>query len=666
MALDSKTPKGPLADKWTQHKSNINLVSPANKRLIDVIVVGTGLAGASASATLAELGYNVKTFCFQDSPRRAHSIAAQGGINAAKNYQGDGDSTYRLFYDTIKGGDYRSREANVHRLAEVSTNIIDQCVAQGVPFARDYGGLLDNRSFGGVLVSRTFYAKGQTGQQLLLGAYSAMNRQIGRGKIKMYNRHEMMDLVLVDGKARGIIARNLVNGKLERHSAHAVVMASGGYGNVFFLSTNAMGSNVSAAWKIHKKGAHFANPCFTQIHPTCIPVSGEHQSKLTLMSESLRNDGRIWVPKKLDDVKAIREGKLKPTEITEEDRDYYLERRYPAFGNLVPRDVASRAAKERCDEGYGVNKTGEAVYLDFAASIERYGKEQAHVKGLDEKDAALVKKLGQDVVRAKYGNLFQMYEKIVDQNPYETPMMIYPAVHYTMGGVWVDYNLMTSIPGCYAIGEANFSDHGANRLGASALMQGLADGYFVLPYTIGDYLAEDIRTGAIDTDLPEFKKAEESVKAQLDAFLKNQGTQTVDYFHKKLGKIMWDKCGMSRNVKRLKEAITEIKALREEFYKNVKVPGTATEFNPELAKAARVADFLELGELFAKDALERNESCGGHFREESQTTEGEALRDDENFTFVSAWEYKGEPSKAKLHKEQLDYEEIEVKTRSYK
>ena len=666
MALDSKIPKGPLADKWTQHKSNINLVSPANKRLIDVIVVGTGLAGASASATLAELGYNVKTFCFQDSPRRAHSIAAQGGINAAKNYQGDGDSTYRLFYDTIKGGDYRSREANVHRLAEVSTNIIDQCVAQGVPFARDYGGLLDNRSFGGVLVSRTFYAKGQTGQQLLLGAYSAMNRQIGRGKIKMYNRHEMMDLVLVDGKARGIIARNLVNGKLERHSAHAVVIASGGYGNVFFLSTNAMGSNVSAAWKIHKKGAHFANPCFTQIHPTCIPVSGEHQSKLTLMSESLRNDGRIWVPKKLDDVKAIREGKLKPTEIAEEDRDYYLERRYPAFGNLVPRDVASRAAKERCDEGYGVNKTGEAVYLDFAASIERYGKEQAHVKGLNENDAALVKKLGQDVVRAKYGNLFQMYEKIVDQNPYETPMMIYPAVHYTMGGVWVDYNLMTSIPGCYAIGEANFSDHGANRLGASALMQGLADGYFVLPYTIGDYLAEDIRTGTIDTDLPEFEKAEASVKAQLDAFVNNKGTHTVDYYHKILGKIMWDKCGMSRNIKGLKEAITEIKALREDFYKNVKVPGTTSEFNPELAKAARVADFLELGELFAKDALERNESCGGHFREESQTPEGEALRDDENFTFVSAWEYKGEPSKAKLHKEQLDYEEIEVKTRSYK
>ena len=530
--LDSKIPKGLMADKWTNHKSHINLVSPANKRLIDVIVVGTGLAGASASATLAELGYNVKTFCFQDSPRRAHSIAAQGGINAAKNYQGDGDSTYRLFYDTIKGGDYRSREANVHRLAEVSTNIIDQCVAQGVPFARDYGGLLDNRSFGGVLVSRTFYAKGQTGQQLLLGAYSAMNRQIGRGKIKMYNRHEMMDLVVVDGKARGIIARNLVNGQIERHGAHAVVIASGGYGNVFFLSTNAMGSNVSAGWKIHKKGAHFANPCFTQIHPTCIPVSGDHQSKLTLMSESLRNDGRIWVPKNIDDVKAIREGKLKPTEIAEENRDYYLERRYPAFGNLVPRDVASRAAKERCDAGYGVNKTGEAVYLDFASAIMRYGKEQAHVKGLNENDQALVKKLGQDVVRAKYGNLFQMYEKIVDQNPYETPMMIYPAVHYTMGGVWVDYNLMTSIPGCYAIGEANFSDHGANRLGASALMQGLADGYFVLPYTIGDYLADDIRTGTIDTNTPEFDAAEKAVKDQIDAFVNNNGKNSVDSYHR--------------------------------------------------------------------------------------------------------------------------------------
>ena len=664
--LDSKIPKGPLANKWTNHKSHINLVSPANKRLIDVIVVGTGLAGASASATLAELGYNVKTFCFQDSPRRAHSIAAQGGINAAKNYQGDGDSTYRLFYDTIKGGDYRSREANVYRLAEVSTNIIDQCVAQGVPFARDYGGLLDNRSFGGVLVSRTFYAKGQTGQQLLLGAYSAMNRQIGRGKIKMHNRHEMMDLVVVDGKARGIITRNLVNGQIERHGAHAVVIASGGYGNVFFLSTNAMGSNVSAGWKIHKKGAHFANPCFTQIHPTCIPVSGDHQSKLTLMSESLRNDGRIWVPKNIEDVKAIREGKLKPIEIAEEDRDYYLERRYPAFGNLVPRDVASRAAKERCDAGYGVNKTGEAVYLDFASAIMRYGKEQAHVKGLNESDQALVKKLGQDVVRAKYGNLFQMYEKIVDQNPYETPMMIYPAVHYTMGGVWVDYNLMTSIPGCYAIGEANFSDHGANRLGASALMQGLADGYFVLPYTIGDYLANDIRTGAIDTNTPEFDAAEKAVKDQIDAFINNNGKNSVDSYHRKLGKIMWNKCGMSRNEKGLKEAITEIKALREDFYKNVNVPGKADEFNEQLAKAGRVADFLELGELFAKDALERTESCGGHFREESQTPEGEALRDDENFTFVSAWEYKGELSEAVLVKEDLNYEEIEVKTRSYK
>ena len=664
--LESKIPNGPVAEKWTKHKGKINLVSPANKRLIDIIVVGTGLAGASASATLAELGYNVKTFCFQDSPRRAHSIAAQGGINAAKNYQGDGDSTYRLFYDTIKGGDYRSREANVHRLAEVSTNIIDQCVAQGVPFARDYGGLLDNRSFGGVLVSRTFYAKGQTGQQLLLGAYSAMNRQIGRGKIQMFNRHEMMDIVIVDGKARGIITRNLVNGKVERHGAHAVVIASGGYGNVFFLSTNAMGSNVSATWKIHKKGAYFANPCFTQIHPTCIPVSGDHQSKLTLMSESLRNDGRIWVPKKLEDVKAIREGSLKPTEIKEEDRDYYLERRYPAFGNLVPRDVASRAAKERCDAGFGVNKTGEAVYLDFASAITRYGKEQAHVKGLNEDDPSLVKKLGQQVVRAKYGNLFQMYEKIVDQNPYETPMMIYPAVHYTMGGVWVDYNLMTTIPGCYAIGEANFSDHGANRLGASALMQGLADGYFVLPYTIGDYLADDIRTGPIDTNHPEFQKAEAAVNAQIEGFISNHGKNSVDFYHRKLGKIMWDKCGMSRNEKGLKEAIKEINELREDFYKNVNVPGKSNEFNEQLAKAGRVADFLELGELFAKDALERTESCGGHFREESQTPEGEALRDDKNFTFVSAWESKGNPSKAKLHKEDLKYEEIEVKTRSYK
>ncbi len=664
--LNAQIPKGPIADKWTNHKNNIRLVSPANKRLIDVIVVGTGLAGGSAAATLAELGYNVKAFCFQDSPRRAHSIAAQGGINAAKNYQGDGDSVHRLFYDTVKGGDYRSREANVYRLAEVSANIIDQCVAQGVPFARDYGGLLDNRSFGGVLVSRTFYAKGQTGQQLLLGAYSAMNRQIGRGKIKMYSRHEMLDLVKVDGKARGIITRNLVTGEIERHAAHAVVIASGGYGNLFYLSTNAMGSNVTASWKIHKQGAYFANPCFTQIHPTCIPVSGDHQSKLTLMSESLRNDGRIWVPKKKEDAKAIREGRLKPTDLTEGDRDYYLERRYPAFGNLVPRDVASRAAKERCDEGFGVNKTGEAVFLDFAAAIERYGKEKAHVKGLDENDNALVQKLGKQVIKAKYGNLFQMYEKIVDQNPYETPMMIYPAVHYTMGGVWVDYNLMTTVPGCFAIGEANFSDHGANRLGASALMQGLADGYFVLPYTIGDYLADDIRTGSISTDTPEFEKAESDVRAQIDAFINNKGTKTVDYFHRKLGKIIWNKCGMSRNKKGLEEAIAEVKALREEFYKDVFVPGTADSFNEPLAKALRVADFLELGELFAKDALERTESCGGHFREESQTPEGEALRDDKNFTFVSAWEYNGEPSKAKLHKEDLAYENIELKTRSYK
>ena len=553
--LDSKIPKGPIAEKWTNYKNKIDLVNPANKRLIDVIVVGTGLAGGSAAATLAELGYNVKAFCFQDSPRRAHSIAAQGGINAAKNYQGDGDSTYRLFYDTVKGGDYRSREANVYRLAEVSANIIDQCVAQGVPFARDYGGLLDNRSFGGVLVSRTFYAKGQTGQQLLLGAYSAMNRQIGRGKIKMYNRHEMMDVVKVDGKARGIITRNLVDGKIERHSAHAVVIASGGYGNVFYLSTNAMGSNVTAAWKAHKRGAYFANPCYTQIHPTCIPVSGDHQSKLTLMSESLRNDGRIWVPKNIEDVKAIREGKLKPTQIAEENRDYYLERRYPAFGNLVPRDVASRAAKERCDAGYGVNKTGEAVYLDFASAIERYGKEEAHVKGLNENDKATVIKLGKEVVKTKYGNLFQMYEKIVDENPYETPMMIYPAVHYTMGGIWVDYNLMTTVPGLYAIGEANFSDHGANRLGASALMQGLADGYFVLPYTIGDYLSQDIRTGPISSETAEFDEAEKAVRERIEFFVNNKGSKPVDHFHKRLGKVMWDKVGMARNAEGLNEAI---------------------------------------------------------------------------------------------------------------
>ncbi|MDB4097588.1 fumarate reductase/succinate dehydrogenase flavoprotein subunit [Flavobacteriaceae bacterium] len=664
--LSAKIPEGPISKKWVNHKNNIRLVSPANKRLIDVIVVGTGLAGGSAAATLAELGYNVKAFCFQDSPRRAHSIAAQGGINAAKNYQGDGDSIHRLFYDTVKGGDYRSREANVYRLAEVSANIIDQCVAQGVPFARDYGGLLDNRSFGGVLVSRTFYAKGQTGQQLLLGAYSAMNRQIARGKIQMFNRHEMMDLVKVDGKARGIITRNLINGKIERHSAHAVVIASGGYGNLFYLSTNAMGSNVSASWKIHKKGAYFANPCFTQIHPTCIPVSGDHQSKLTLMSESLRNDGRIWVPKSKRDSIAIREGRLKPVDLGEDKRDYYLERRYPAFGNLVPRDVASRAAKERCDSGFGINKTGEAVFLDFASAIIRYGKEKAHLKGLDENNLSLVKELGNEVIKSKYGNLFQMYEKIVDQNPYETPMMIYPAVHYTMGGVWVDYNLMTTIPGCFAVGEANFSDHGANRLGASALMQGLADGYFVLPYTIGDYLADDIRTGSISTDSKEFEEAEKSVKNKIELLVNNKGTKTVDYFHKKLGKIIWNKCGMSRNKKELNEAIEEIQSLRKDFYKNISIPGTKNSFNEPLAKAVRVSDFLELGELFAKDALERTESCGGHFREESQTNEGEALRDDKNFAFVSAWENKGEPSKAILHKEELIYENIELKTRSYK
>jgi succinate dehydrogenase / fumarate reductase flavoprotein subunit len=666
MALDSKIPKGPISDKWTHYKDHINLVNPANKRNLDIIIVGTGLAGGSAAATLAELGYNVKAFCFQDSPRRAHSIAAQGGINAAKNYQGDGDSTFRLFYDTVKGGDYRAREANVHRLAEVSTNIIDQCVAQGVPFAREYGGLLDNRSFGGTLVSRTFYAKGQTGQQLLLGAYSAMNRQIGRGKIKMHNRHEMLDLVIVDGKARGIIARDLISGKIERHSAHAVVIASGGYGNVFFLSTNAMGSNVTAAWKIHKRGAFFANPCYTQIHPTCIPVSGDHQAKLTLMSESLRNDGRIWVPAKLEDAKLIREGKLKPTQLAEEDRDYYLERRYPAFGNLVPRDIASRAAKERCDAGFGVNKTGEAVYLDFAAAIERYGIDQARLKHLDENDKTLVIKLGTEIVANKYGNLFQMYEKIVDENPYSTPMMIYPAVHYTMGGTWVDYNLQTTIPGCFSIGESNFSDHGANRLGASALMQGLADGYFVLPYTIGDYLAPDIKKGKISTDSPEFDAAEQNVVDQINRLMNNGGTKPADYFHKKLGKIMWNKAGMSRNEQGLKEAQQEIAQIREDFYKDVKIPGTADGFNPELAKALRVADFLELGELFAKDALHRNESCGGHFREEFQTADGEAQRDDKNFAYVAAWEYKGNPSDAILHKEELVYDNVELVQRSYK
>ena len=668
--LDSKVPKGPIKDKWTTYKDKIDLVNPANKRNIDVIVVGTGLAGGSAAATLAELGYNVKAFAYQDSPRRAHSIAAQGGINAAKNYMGDGDSSYRLFYDTVKGGDYRSREANVYRLAEVSGNIIDQCVAQGVPFARDYGGLLDNRSFGGVLVSRTFYAKGQTGQQLLLGAYSAMNRQIARGKIDMFNRHEMLDVVKVDGKARGIIARNLITGELERHSAHAVVIATGGYGNVYFLSTNAMGSNATAAWKIHKKGAFFANPCFTQIHPTCIPRSGDYQSKLTLMSESLRNDGRIWVPAKMEDAKAIQQGKLKPNDIAEVDRDYYLERRYPAFGNLVPRDVASRAAKERCDAGFGVNATGEAVYLDFATAFVRYGEEQAKIHGHKNASEAEIIKLGQAMIKEKYGNLFQMYEKIIAENPYETPMMIYPATHYTMGGVWVDYNLMTTVPGLYCIGEANFSDHGANRLGASALMQGLADGYFVLPYTIGDYLSDDIRTGAIPTDSPEFDAVEKEVKEKIEFFINNKGTKSVDYFHKKLGKVMWDKVGMARNEKHLKEAISEIKQIREEFWKDVKVPGSSSEMNPELEKAGRVADFLELGELFALDALNRNESCGGHFREESVETDGpqkgEALRDDTNYKYVSAWEYKGEPSDAVLHKEELEFNDIELKTRSYK
>ncbi|AOW21356.1 fumarate reductase/succinate dehydrogenase flavoprotein subunit [Urechidicola croceus] len=665
--LNSKVPKGDnLSEKWSKYKEHINLVNPANKRNIDIIVVGTGLAGGSAAATLAELGYNVKAFCYQDSPRRAHSIAAQGGINAAKNYQGDGDSNYRLFYDTVKGGDYRSREANVHRLAEVSGNIIDQCVAQGVPFARDYGGLLDNRSFGGVLVSRTFYAKGQTGQQLLLGAYSAMNRQIARGKITMHNRHEMLDVVKVGGKARGIIARNLITGEIERHSAHAVVIASGGYGNVYFLSTNAMGSNATAAWKIHKKGAYFANPCYTQIHPTCIPRSGDYQSKLTLMSESLRNDGRIWVPKNIEDVKAIREGKLKPTQIAEENRDYYLERRYPAFGNLVPRDVASRAAKERCDAGYGVNATGEAVYLDFASAIQRYGKEQAKIHNINNPSESKILELGEAIVEAKYGNLFQMYEKIVAEDPYKTPMMIYPATHYTMGGVWVDYNLMTTVEGLYCIGEANFSDHGANRLGASALMQGLADGYFVLPYTIGDYLADDIRTGTISIDSKEFDDAEKEVKERLDFFINNEGTHSVDYYHKKLGKIMWEKCGMARNKKGLEEAIQEIQEVREDFWKNVKVPGSLNEFNQELEKAGRVADFLELGELFAKDALNREESCGGHFREEHVTEDGEAKRDDKNFAYVAAWEYTGKPSEAILHKEQLEFKDIELKTRSYK
>lgn len=664
--LNAHIPEGPLSDKWSWHKNHVRLVNPANKRGIDIVVVGTGLAGSSAAASLAEMGYNVKVFCFQDSPRRAHSIAAQGGINAAKNYQNDGDSTFRLFYDTIKGGDYRSREANVYRLAEVSASIIDQCVAQGVPFAREYGGLLDNRSFGGVQVSRTFYAKGQTGQQLLLGAYSALSRQIAKGKVRLYNRHEMLDVVVVDGKCRGIIARNLVTGTLERHGAHAVVLATGGYGNVFFLSTNAMGSNVTAAWKAHRKGAFFANPCFTQIHPTCIPVSGDHQSKLTLMSESLRNDGRIWVPAKLDDAKAIREGRKRGNDIPEVDRDYFLERRYPAFGNLVPRDVASRAAKERCDAGFGVNETGEAVFLDYASAIERYGKTEARIKGIAAPSDAEIRELGRAVVKAKYGNLFDMYMQIAADNPYETPMKIYPAVHYTMGGLWVDYNLMTTIPGLYAAGEANFSDHGANRLGASALMQGLADGYFVLPYTIGEYLADDIRTGPISTNSQAFDEAETAARERIHHYLNGSGRTPVDHFHKKLGRIMWNECGMARSTDGLTKAMADIRTLREEFHAEVRVPGRADQFNPELDKAGRVADFLELGELMCKDALDRNESCGGHFREEFQTPDGEALRDDEAYRYVAAWEFAGDPGAARLHKEELVYENIELKQRSYK
>ena len=643
--LDSKIPAGPLAEKWSKHKADIKVVSPANKRKLDIIVIGTGLGGASAAASLGDLGYNVKVFCISDSPRRAHSIAAQGGINAAKNYQNDNDSVFRLFYDTIKGGDYRAREANVYRLAEVSNSIIDQCVAQGVPFARDYGGLLDNRSFGGAQVSRTFYARGQTGQQLLLGAYAALNRGIARGNVKSYPRHEMLDLVMIDGKARGIIARNLITGEIERFGAHAVVIASGGYGNVFFLSTNAMNSNGSAAWQCYKKGADFANPCFTQIHPTCIPVHGTQQSKLTLMSESLRNDGRIWVPKKKEDVEAIRAKKKKASDIPEEDRDYYLERHYPAFGNLVPRDVASRAAKERCDAGFGVNETGLAVFLDFKTAIARLGK---------------------DVIKARYGNLFQMYEKITDVNPYDEPMMIYPAVHYTMGGIWVDYNLMTTIPGLYAIGEANFSDHGANRLGASALMQGLADGYFVLPYTIGDYLSHEIQTPKIDTNRPEFAEAEKGVKEKIAKLLSINGKESVDDIHKKLGHIMWENVGMARTKESLEKAIAEIQALRKDFWKNVRVVGTDKDFNQELEKALRLADFLELGELMARDGLNRNESCGGHFRTEYQTPEGEALRDDEHFTYVAVWEYNGPDKEPTLIKEPLVFEVVHLAQRNYK
>lgn len=667
--FDSQLPEGALDEKWDKAKAAYRLVAPNNRDRIDIIVVGTGLAGSSAACTLAELGYNVKVFCYQDSPRRAHSIAAQGGINAAKNYQGDNDSVHRLFYDTVKGGDYRSREANVYRLAQVSGNIIDQCVAQGVPFAREYGGLLDNRSFGGVQVKRTFYAKGQTGQQLLLGAYQALSRQIGKGHVKMYNRHEMLDLVLADGKARGIIARNLLTGAIERHAAHAVVIASGGYGNAYFLSTNAMGSNCSAAWKVHKRGAYFANPCFVQIHPTCIPVHGQFQSKLTLMSESLRNSGRIWVPKKKEDAEAIREGRCKPTDIREEDRDYYLERRYPAFGNLVPRDVASRAAKERCDAGYGIenNDSGEGVFLDFSTEIRRRGKEKAYEHGIKNPSEEQIEQLGVQWVADKYGNLFDMYQRITGDNPYETPMKIYPAVHYTMGGLWVDYNLMSSIPGCFVVGEANFSDHGANRLGASALMQGLADGYFILPYTLANYLADDIRTGAIAADTADFEQAETQVRERIEQLLHNGGSRPVDHFHKQLGAIMWNKVGMSRSAAGLREAIDEIEQLRASFWKSVRVPGSAEGLNPELEKAGRVADFLELGQLMAMDALNRQESCGGHFRTEYQTPEGEALRDDADYAYVAAWAYKSaDIDQEVLHKEALHFEHIELKTRSYK
>ena len=656
--FNSKIPDGPLEKKWEDYKGHVKLVNPANKRSIEVIIIGTGLAGASAAASLGEMGYKVKAFCFQDSPRRAHSIAAQGGINAAKNYQNDGDSTFRLFYDTIKGGDYRSREGNVYRLAQVSASIIDQCVAQGVPFAREYGGLLSNRSFGGVQVQRTFYAAGQTGQQLLIGAYQALERQVALGNVEMYSRHEMLDIVVIDGKTRGIIARNLISGELEKHFGHAVLLASGGYGNVFYLSTNAMGSNTSAIWKAHKKGAYFGNPCFTQIHPTCIPVTGDHQSKLTLMSESLRNDGRIWVPKQKNDPR-------NPNDIPTEERDYYLERRYPAFGNLVPRDVASRAAKERCDAGYGVGTSKQAVYLDFASAIERYGKTECRKHGIENPTPEDIRHHGVEVIKEKYGNLFDMYAKITGENPYETPMRIYPAVHYTMGGLWVDYELMTTIPGLYALGEANFSDHGANRLGASALMQGLADGYFVIPYTVGNYLAGEIRTAPIPTSHPAFETAEKGVAERLQKLKNINGTQSPESFHKRLGKIMWDKCGMARNAAGLKEAITEIRALKAEFWSDLRITGKIGELNPELDKAGRVADFIELGELMCEDALDRRESCGGHFREEMQTEDGEAKRDDEHFCFVSAWEYKGDSS-WELHKEPLEFEVAHPSQRSYK